>query len=121
VSVGASNVLLVTTQFRFASSLWAHHASGGWHFVTLPTAVADELRDVVPPAGSGFGSIRVTITVGASTWDTSVFPDKTTGSFVLPVKRDVRRTNQLVAGDTVQVLLRAQQPAEADGVAWRRP
>lgn len=88
--------------------------------MTLPTAVADELRDVFPPVGPGFGSIRVTVTVGASTWDTSVFPDKKSGSFLLPVKQDIRRTNKLVAGDTVQVLLRAQKPAQADGVAGSR-
>ena len=105
----------MTSDLRFASPLWAHDGDGGWHFVTLPPAVADELRDRVPPRGPGFGSIRVTVTVGASTWDTSVFPDKATGSFLLPVKKDVRRNNELVAGDTVRVLLRPQDPADTDG------
>ena len=56
----------------------------------------------------GLGSIRVTVTVGRSTWDTSLFPDKATGSFVLPVKKEVRRANQLVAGDAVDVTLRVR-------------
>jgi hypothetical protein len=42
-----------------------------------------------------------------------VFPDKATGSFLLPVKKDVRHADQLVAGDTVEVLLRLQQPAHS--------
>ena len=96
----------VTSDLQFASSLWAYGGDGGWHFVTLPVEVADELRDRVPPHGPGFGSIRVSVTVGASTWATSVFPDKATGSFLLPVKKDVRRTNALAAGDLVQVRLR---------------
>ena len=62
------------------------------------------------PAGPGFGSIRVTATVGASTWDTSVFPDKASGSFVLPIKKDVRRANQIVPGDVVDVVLQPPQP-----------
>jgi hypothetical protein len=108
VSVRASSVPPVTTRLRFTSSLWAHDGVGGWHFVTLPGAVTEELRDRVPPAGPGFGSIRVSVTLGRSTWDTSVFPDKASGSFVLPVRRDVRRANQLVAGDAVDVTLRVR-------------
>jgi hypothetical protein len=108
VSVRVCSVLLVATQFRFTSSVWAHDDVGGWHFLTLPTAVAQELRDEVPPAGPGFGSIRVTVTLGCSTWDTSVFPDKAGRSFVLPVKKDVRRANQLLAGDAVDVALRVR-------------
>ena len=67
-----------------------------------------ELRDRVGPRGPGFGSVRVTATVGSSTWDTSVFPDKATGSFVLPVKKEVRGANDLLAGDAVEVQLRVQ-------------
>ena len=111
MSATTSSVLCVTSDLRFASPLWAHDGDAGWHFVTLPAVVAEELRVRVPPRGPGFGSIRVTVTVAASTWDTSVFPDKATGSFLLPVKKDVRHANRLVAGDTVQVLLRLQQPA----------
>ena len=122
--MSACSVLLVTTHFQFGSSVWAHHGIGGWHFLTLPTAVADELREAVPPTGPGFRSIRVTVTVGSSIWDTSVFPDKATGSFLLPVKKDVRRANQLVAGDAVDVTLRVQQPGQDEGAAGsltRRP
>lgn len=112
VSVRVASVPLVTTQFRFTSSLWAHDI-GGWRFLTLPTTVTEGLRDEVPPTGPGFGSIRVTVTLGSSTWDTSVFPDKASGSFVLPVKKDVRRANQLLAGDAVDVALRVRNRPRA--------
>jgi hypothetical protein len=98
----------VGSALRFAAPLWAHHGDGGWHYVTLPSDVADDVRDLGGPRGPGFGSIRVTATVGASTWDTSVFPDKATGSFLLPVKKAVRLTNDLVPGDAVEVQLRVQ-------------
>jgi hypothetical protein len=88
-----------------------HHGDGSWHFVTLPAAVADELRDRVPPRGPGFGAIRVTVSVGDTTWATSVFPDKATGSFVLPMKKAVRVANQLCAGDAVHVRLQVVRPA----------
>ncbi|HEX7187815.1 MAG TPA: DUF1905 domain-containing protein [Actinomycetes bacterium] len=99
------------TKFRFSSPVWAHHGVGGWHFLTLPAAVAEGLRDAVPPSGPGFGSIRVTVTVGTSTWDTSVYPDKASGSFVLPVKKTVRCANQILVGDVVDVAMRVRQSA----------
>jgi hypothetical protein len=108
VSVRVCSVLCVTTQFRFTSWVWARDGVGGWHFLTLPTEVTEELRDEVPPTGPGFGSIRVSVTLGCSTWETSVFPDKASGSFVLPVRKDVRRANQLLAGDAVDVALRVR-------------
>ncbi len=38
----------------------------------------------------GFGSIRVTARIGETAWATSVFPDKASGGWVLPVKKAVR-------------------------------
>ena len=98
----------MASDLRFTAPLWMHHGEGSWHFVTLPPEAGDELRDSVPPRGPGFGAIRVTVTVGVTTWGTSVFPDKTTGSYVLPVKKAVRVANRLVVGDEVQVLLRVE-------------
>ena len=103
VSVSVGNFFLVATRFRFTSSVWTHNAVGGWHFLTWPREVTEELLDEVPPTGAGFGSIPVTVTLGRSTWDTSVFLDKASGSFVLPAKKEVRRANHLLTGDAVDV------------------
>ena len=107
MSVALATVPRVTSDLRFTAPLWMHQGEGGWHFVTLPLGAADELRDSVPPRGPGFGAIRVSVSVGETTWSTSVFPDKATGSFVLPVKKAVRVANRLEAGDEVHVLLKA--------------
>lgn len=60
----------------------------------------------------GFGSVRVQATVGSTTWHTSLFPDATTGSFVLPVKKPVRLAEGLAAGASCEVTLEVR-PAEA--------
>ena len=91
-------------EVTFDAELWQWEGDGGWHFVTLPGDVAAEVRDRVP-VRRGFGSVRVTATVGTSTWQTSVFPDTKTGSFVLPVKAPVRRANDIVAGDRIKVAI----------------
>lgn len=94
----------------FTAELWRWTAregstdAGAWCFVTLPLDLADEVRE---RAGEprGFGSVRVRARVGTSTWDTSVFPDATTGSFVLPVKKAVRTAVGVTEGDLLTVTL----------------
>ena len=101
----------------FTAELWEWGARpGGWHFVTLPVDVADELREQSgPPAG--FGSIQVVATLGATTWETSVFPESGGESFVLPVKKGVRLAEGVEAGDacdlTVGPATQSVEPVES--------
>ena len=90
--------------YRFDAELWLWEGDAAWHFVTLPGTVSD---DVGAQAGArrGFGSVRVQVTVGTSTWRTSVFPDSKRGAYLLPVKKDVRTREGLEPGDTVPVRL----------------
>ena len=39
-------------------------------------------------------------------WRTSVFPDKRSGTFLLPLKAEVRKKERMLDGDTVRVDLR---------------
>jgi hypothetical protein len=90
---------------RFRVELWEHDGPGAWHFVSLPEDDADEIDAVHGGRARGFGSQRVEVTVGATTWRTSVFPDTKRGTYVLPVKKPVRVAEGLSAGDLVAVSL----------------
>jgi hypothetical protein len=72
--------------------------------VSLPEDVSQDIRDLAGDGPRrGFGSVRVRVTVGGSTWKTSIFPDSGRGVYVLPVKRDVRKAESLAAGDVAAV------------------
>jgi hypothetical protein len=90
---------------RFEGELWRYTGEAAWYFVTLPGEVADDIAARTEGTRRGFGSVRVEVTVGASTWRTSVFPDKASGSFLLPVKRQVRDREQIDDGDVLDVRL----------------
>jgi Domain of unknown function (DUF1905) len=85
--------------------IWDARRDDSWTFVTLPVDASDEIRDRAAVAGPrrGFGSVRVRVTVGASTWTTSVFPGSDRGAYVLPIKRAVRQAESLAEGDVAQV------------------
>jgi hypothetical protein len=91
--------------FRFTGELWLYPGEGGWCFFTLPNEVADEIDDAVGER-AGFGSIPVEVTIGASSWKTSLFPDKKSASFVLPVKKAIRAREGLEPHSVATVELR---------------
>jgi hypothetical protein len=80
--------------------LWLYHGPGGWYFVTLPKRLAAKIKFAVERKNA-WGSIRVKAQIGRTRWATSLFPDSKAGSYLLPVKADVRRKEKLAAGDTV--------------------
>ena len=92
--------------FTFTGTLFetATGENGAWVFVALPTRDSDEILEIAP-TGPGFGSVKVTACIGSSEWDTSIFPSKELGTFVLPVKRQIRSQERVHSGDRVQVSL----------------
>jgi hypothetical protein len=99
--------------FEFTSELWLYPGEAGWYFVTLPAEVADDI-DAMVGDRAGFGSIPVEVTVGDSTWKTSVFPDKHSASFVLPVKKVIRQQEHLEADSPVTIRLRHDSTRRRD-------
>jgi len=49
--------------------------------------------------------VRVDVTVGATSWRTSIFPDSKTGTYLVPVKKAVRVAEHLEAGHEVRAQL----------------
>ena len=49
----------------------------------------------------GWGSIKVRVTIGDTLWNTSLFPHRESGGFMLPLKADVRRKEGLSEGNLV--------------------
>jgi hypothetical protein len=86
-------------------------APAAWHFLTISGEAGDALsatalmRRLENGRRSGFGSIKVSATIGETNWETSVFPSNETG-WMLPVKASVRKAEDIVAGDDVTLTLR---------------
>jgi hypothetical protein len=97
-------------RFRFTAEVWRHTGEAAWHFLTLPSDVADEIEFLSADQRRGFGSVRVRVRIGSTEWSTSVFPDSARGSYVLPVKASVRRAEDLHDGTSTEVGLDLLDP-----------
>lgn len=90
----------------FTASLWIWNAAkGSWHFITVPEEQSLEIRAESFVRRGGFGSVRVEADIVGVVWRTTVFPQKE-GTYLLPVKADVRRYAGIAAGDDVSVSLK---------------
>ena len=89
----------------FDAELWRWDArrAHSWIFVSLPAEASEEIRDLAAGPRRGCGSLPVQVTVGVSTWTTSIFPDSVRGGYVLPIKRAVRKAEDLDVGDFATV------------------
>jgi hypothetical protein len=94
------------SSFEFTADLWRYRGEAAWYFLTLPHDIADEVDHLTAETRRGFGSVRVEVTVGATTWRTSIFPDTASESFVLPVKKAVRTAEGLDDGSAVRARIR---------------
>lgn len=97
----------MTPSYVFRAELWLYPGEAGWHFLTLPPDLADDIADRNAGA-KAFGSVRVTAEIGGHSWQTSLFPDAKAGSYLLPVKKAVRAKAGISAGDQVEVRLELQ-------------
>src|SRR5262245_6588239 len=92
--------------FSFTAEVWEHDGmSGAWFFLSVPEDDADQIEASVVPRDTGFGSVRVEATIGATTWRTSIFPDRGRQTYVLPLKKAVRTRERLDAGTQARVEL----------------
>ena len=89
----------------FDAEVWEHDGDAGWHFVSLPTDDADAIADRTRADRRGFGSVRVEVTLGGSTWRTSLFPDTRRGTYVLPIRKAVRTAEAIGHGSQVTIEL----------------
>ncbi|HWU64618.1 MAG TPA: DUF1905 domain-containing protein, partial [Ensifer sp.] len=75
-------------------------------FVTLPGDLAFQIKAESGCDGPGWGMVKVRATVHETSVQTSIFPDKSSGSYLLPLKASVRKAARLAVGDRIRVRLK---------------
>ena len=92
-------------RYTVRSKVVPYPGMGGWFFLYVDKKQAAVIRAKHHVKKAGFGSIRVAVTLGKSKWKTSIFPDKHSGTYLLPLKKQIRRAEGIDAGDMVRFVL----------------
>ena len=88
-------------EFQMKAKVWLYPGPAAWHFISLPKKEAKIIRENFSAISRGFGSLKVEVTIGQTSWKTSIFPDKKHDTYVLPLKKDIRTKENIKLDQTV--------------------
>lgn len=89
--------------FKFKSKVIVYPGMSGWRFLLLPKKEGKEIKEKFGKRAKGWGSLPILATIGETSWTTSIFPDKKSGSYVLPLKVKIREAEGIKDNSQVTV------------------
>lgn len=83
--------------------IWFWRGPAPFYFVTVPAEQSRDLKSISGVVTYGWGMIPVHVQIGRTEWTTSLFPKD--GLYIVPIKADVRKAEDLQEGDEVTIRL----------------
>ncbi len=90
-------------KYQFTAELQRWPGDVAYFVCYLPVEIADEITAVTEGMRGGFGSVRVQVNLGASSWKTSIFKESRNGTYLMLVKKQVREAERVAAGDLLDL------------------
>jgi hypothetical protein len=88
-------------ELEFTGEVWYWRGPAPWHFVSVPAEHVPELSETAARVSYGWGCVPAAAHVGGTAFTTALIPKD--GTYLVPLKADVRRKESLEVGDTVTV------------------
>ncbi len=92
-------------KYEIDAVVWLYPGMAGWHFITIPQDVSEDITKQFKYLKRGWGSLPVKVTLGKTMWETSIFPDKKLKAYLLPIKAEIRKKEKIQSGDKVSIIL----------------
>ncbi len=92
-------------KYSFRAKVWKYKGKAGWYFVTLPKLLSAKIRKNHGISEEGWGRLKTAAQVGKSKWNTAIWFDTKTASYLLPLKLDVRKKEGIKIAASLQVHL----------------
>lgn len=91
-------------RYTIKSKVWLYSGQAAWHFIGVPKKESEEIKKA-QKVKVGFGSVPVMVTIGKTRWKTSIFPDKRSGTYLLPIKAEVRKKENIMSENIVSLTI----------------
>ena len=89
--------------FEFTAQIWRYSGEGGWYFVSLPEEISPEIREHLKWQEEGWGRMKAMAKIGHYRWETAIWFDSKRNTYLLPLKAEVRKKEQLSEGAEIHV------------------
>lgn len=99
-------------KFKFKSkvTVWAPNGykkgdnSGAWRFARVPENISVKIKELQKGRlRRGWGAVYANAKIKKTQWQTSIFPDRYSGTYLLPLKKEVRYEENLYDGIDINV------------------
>ncbi len=86
--------------------------SGAWRFARVPEKMSAQIKELQlkeiknGKKRRGWGAVYVKAKIGKSEWTTSVFPDRHSATYILPLKKQIRYEENLYDGIDITVSIK---------------
>lgn len=98
----------MSLDLEFVGEVFTWRGPAPYHYVAVPPEECAEIQEVAAAVSYGWGVIPVRGRIGATDFETSLFPKD--GGYLVPLKVAVRRAEGVEEGDTVAVSLTVVSP-----------
>lgn len=94
-------------KFKFKSKVivWAPNGykkgdnSGAWRFARVPENISTKIKEIQKgKLRRGWGAVYANAKIKKTQWQTSIFPDRYSGTYLLPLKKEIRYEENLYDG-----------------------
>lgn len=95
-------------KYQFTAKVYQYSSSveiPGWTIVSLPKEMSIEIRDNFKKFEEGWGRMKVTARIGISEWRTSIWFDTKQEIYMLPLKAEIRKKENIVPDKIVDVVV----------------
>lgn len=96
-------------KYKIREKVWLYPGAAAWHFVSVSKKESQKIREKYGKHHRGFGSLPVIVKIGKTSWKTSIFPDKISGTYLLPLKAKIREKEEILNGDIITFTLEITQ------------
>jgi len=103
--------IIKTFKFKSKVIVWRSEIekeddSGAWRFARVPEKISAEIKEIQKgKLRRGWGAIYAKAKIRKSEWVTSIFPDRYSPIYILPLKKQIRYEENLYDGIEINVTI----------------
>ncbi len=92
-------------RYAFTAKPWQYVGPRGWYFISVPKKLAKEIRNTLKQEEQGWGRLQATAKIGSSEWKTAIWFDTKLDTYLLPLKAEIRKKEDLAINKIVKAFL----------------
>ena len=92
-------------QYSFSAVIWQYAGQGGWHFVSLPQDLSQEIRNNLKSEEEGWGRLKVSAKIGNTEWKSAIWFDTKMNTYLLPIKAEIRKKEKLEVNTNIKIIV----------------